>query len=88
MYIVALAWIYVILMMAITENSVTAGVMTFLFYGVLPIMIILYLMGTPQRRRNRQREREAAMAARNDSVNASVLHEARGEDDASKTSPQ
>lgn len=60
MYIVAIAWIYVILMMAITENSVTAGILTFLFYGVLPVAVILYLMGTPQRRRNRlQREAEA-----------------------------
>ena len=53
MYIVAIAWIYVVLMMSITEHSVVAGVMTFLLYGVLPLTIILYLMGSPQRRRNR-----------------------------------
>lgn len=53
MYIVAIAWIYVVLMMSITEHSVTAGVMTFLLYGVLPLAIILYVMGTPQRKRNR-----------------------------------
>ena len=53
MYIVAIAWIYVVLMMSITEDSVVAGVMTFLLYGVLPLTIILYLMGTPQRKRNR-----------------------------------
>lgn len=53
MYIVAIAWIYVVLMMAITEESVIAGVMTFLLYGVFPLAIILYLMGTPQRKRNR-----------------------------------
>jgi hypothetical protein len=55
MYIVAIAWIYVVLMMSITEDSVVAGVMTFLLYGVLPLTIILYLMGTPQRKRDRQR---------------------------------
>lgn len=54
MYIVAIAWIYVVLMMSITEDSVVAGVMTFLLYGVLPLTIILYVMGTPQRKRNRQ----------------------------------
>lgn len=53
MYIVALAWIYVVLMMAITEPSVVAGVMTFLMYGVVPVTIIVYVMGTPARRRRR-----------------------------------
>jgi hypothetical protein len=55
MYIVAIAWIYVVFMMSITEHSVVAGIMTFLLYGVLPLAIILYLMGTPQRKRNRIR---------------------------------
>ncbi|GAB3547359.1 hypothetical protein GCM10027343_26500 [Noviherbaspirillum agri] len=54
MYIVALAWIYVVFMMSITEQSVVAGIMTFLLYGILPVAIILYVMGTPQRRRNRK----------------------------------
>lgn len=53
MYIVAIAWIYVVLMMSITERSVIAGIMTFLLYGVLPVAIILYVMGTPQRKRRR-----------------------------------
>ncbi len=55
MYIVAIAWIYVVFMMSITEYSVIAGIMTFLLYGVLPLAIILYLMGTPQRKRKRMR---------------------------------
>lgn len=55
MYIVAIAWIYVVLMMSITERSVIAGIMTFLLYGVLPLAVILYLMGTPQRKRNREK---------------------------------
>lgn len=53
MYIVAIAWIYVVLMMSITEHSVIAGVSTLLLYGVLPLGIILYLAGSPQRRRER-----------------------------------
>ncbi|AMO94881.1 putative transmembrane protein [Collimonas fungivorans] len=55
MYIVAIAWIYVVFMMAITEVTPVAGVMTFLLYGVFPLTIVLYLMGTPKRKRNRQR---------------------------------
>jgi membrane protein implicated in regulation of membrane protease activity len=53
MYIVAIAWIYVVFMMSVTETTVVAGIMTFLLYGVLPLSIILYLMGTPQRKRDR-----------------------------------
>ncbi|HJV74773.1 MAG TPA: hypothetical protein VJ654_11165 [Noviherbaspirillum sp.] len=53
MYIVAIAWLYVVLMMSVTEQSVIAGIMTFLLYGVFPLVIILYLMGSPQRKRRR-----------------------------------
>lgn len=57
MYIVAIAWIYVVLMMSITERSAVAGIMTFLLYGVFPLALILYLMGAPKRKRERA-ERE------------------------------
>ena len=53
MLIVAIAWIYVVLMMSLTEHSVVAGIMTFLLYGVLPLGVILYLIGSPQRKRRR-----------------------------------
>lgn len=53
MLIVAIAWIYVVLMMSLTEHSIVAGIMTFLLYGVLPLGVILYLIGTPQRKRRR-----------------------------------
>lgn len=53
MYIVAIAWLYVTLMMALTEPSITAGVLTFTFYGLLPCALLLWVIGTPQRRRNR-----------------------------------
>ena len=55
MYIVAIAWIYVVLMMSMTEQSFVAGVMTFLLYGLLPLALILYLMGVPERKRRRLR---------------------------------
>ena len=50
-YIVAIAWIYVVLLMSVTEPTIVAGMMTFLMYGVFPLIIILYLMGTKQRRK-------------------------------------
>jgi predicted membrane channel-forming protein YqfA (hemolysin III family) len=50
LYIVAIGWIYVVLMMSVAETSFIAGIATFLFYGVLPLGVILYLMNTPKRR--------------------------------------
>jgi hypothetical protein len=56
MYIVAIAWLYVTLMMALTESNIVTGTLTFLFYGLLPCALLLWLFGTPQRRRNRLRQ--------------------------------
>ncbi|MDK3022458.1 hypothetical protein QO239_07520 [Cupriavidus taiwanensis] len=63
MYIVAIGWLYVALMMAITEHNVVAGVATFLMYGVAPVALVLYIMGTPGRRRRRAEAERAATAA-------------------------
>lgn len=59
MYIVTIAWIYVVLLMALTEPSVVAGIMTFLFYCVFPLTILLYLMRTSQRKRERTTKQAA-----------------------------
>lgn len=61
MHIVAIGWLYVTLMMAVTEESVVAGVLTFLLYGVFPVAIILYLSGSKRRKEMREAERLAAM---------------------------
>jgi len=61
MYIVAIGWLYVALMMAITEHNIVAGVATFVFYGLGPVALLLYILGTPARRR-RRRAREAGEA--------------------------
>jgi len=54
MYIVAIAWIYVTLLMALTEPNLTAGILSFVFYGLAPLALLLWLFGTPQRRRDRR----------------------------------
>ncbi len=64
MHIAAVGWIYVTLMMAITEETVVAGIMTFFLYGVLPTLLIVYVGGTGQRRRRREQERLRAMQER------------------------
>lgn len=56
MYIIAIAWIYVVFMMAIMETTAIAGIMTFTLYGVLPVLIIVYVMGTGRRKRKRREQ--------------------------------
>ncbi|TWI69428.1 hypothetical protein IP91_00496 [Pseudoduganella lurida] len=60
MLIVALAWIYVVLLMALTEPTVVAGVMTFLLYCAAPLGILFYVTGGKRRKRQRERARAAA----------------------------
>jgi hypothetical protein len=63
MWIVAVAWIYVVGLMAITEPNVVAGIMTFLGYCVLPLSILYYLSGSKRRRlRNAEAARQRASA--------------------------
>ncbi len=50
MHIIAIAWIYVVSMMALTETSFIAGLMTFIFYCVVPLGLIGYFM---KRRKHR-----------------------------------
>ncbi len=54
MYLVAIAWIFVTLCMALTERSVVTGLLTFFFYGLAPLALLLWLMGTPQRLRKKK----------------------------------
>ena len=53
MYIIAIAWLYVTFLMAATESSVTAGILTFVFYGLMPCGLLLWILGAPQRKRKK-----------------------------------
>jgi hypothetical protein len=63
--VVAMAWLYVVLMMALAEalssqGTVLGAIFTFVLYGLLPLSIVLYVMGAPGRARARRAsEREA-----------------------------
>ena len=59
MYIVAIGWLFVIVMMAITSTSLLSGLVTLFCYGILPLGLFLWIVGTPQRRR-RSASRDAA----------------------------
>lgn len=67
MYLIAIGWLYVALMMAVAEASNTNGtvlgaVITFVLYGIAPTALLMYILGTPARRRARA-QREAAEVA-------------------------
>ena len=56
MYLVIIAWIYVVLMMSVAEATATQGtvlgaIVTFFLYGVGPAGLVAYIMGTPARKR-------------------------------------
>lgn len=59
MYLIAIAWLYVALLAAISDTTVVGGVLTFIFYGIAPMALFFWLFGTSARRR-RQRERETS----------------------------
>ena len=52
MYIVAIGWAYVILMMAITASSIGKALAILLFLGVLPLSLFVYTFDRPKRRRS------------------------------------
>ena len=69
MYLIVIGWLYVTLLMALAEafssqGSVLGAIITFVFYGLLPMALVVYLMGTPLRRKaSRQQEQQAKQEA-------------------------
>jgi hypothetical protein len=68
MYLIVIAWLYVTLLMSLveafsTQGTVLGAILTFLLYGVLPMSLVIYLGGTPLRRKERLRKAEQENAA-------------------------
>lgn len=64
MYLIVIAWFYVTAMMAVVEavspqGSILGALITFTLYGLLPMGILVYILGTPQRKRTLQLRRQA-----------------------------
>ena len=60
MHIVAIGWMFVVMLMTLVEATSPGGTLlgaaiTFVLYGVLPLSIVLYILGTPGRKRARRR---------------------------------
>jgi hypothetical protein len=75
-YLIVIGWMYVVLMMSVAEASSTNGtllgaIVTFFLYGLLPVALVVYLMRTPQRRKE-IKAREVAELAASTSVSSSA----------------
>lgn len=79
MWIVAIAWMYVTLMMALAEatspqGTVLGAIFTFLLYGVGPLALVLYLMGAPARRKAIRQAERAEREAQSQALQADAGH--------------
>lgn len=68
MYIVVIAWLYVAVLMALAEGLSAQGTwlgasVTFLLYGLLPVSVVAYIMGSPMRRKARLKQEAEELAA-------------------------
>lgn len=70
MYIIVIAWMYVVILMAATEKSLTAGLLTFVFYGALPCALFLWILGAKHRRHHQYKQLLEERMRNPDSSNA------------------
>lgn len=68
MYLIAIAWLYVVVLMAVVEaasphGSLLGAIFTLLLYGALPLGLLLFIAGMPARRRMRHRAEAEAQQA-------------------------
>jgi hypothetical protein len=69
MYLIVIAWIYVVLMMSVAEatnstGTVLGALMTFVLYGVGPVALVVYLMGAPARSKALKKRAALTLAQR------------------------
>jgi hypothetical protein len=86
MYLVAIAWMYVVLMMSVAEatnanGTVLGAIVTFFLYGLLPLALVVYLMQAPARRKAiKAREAAELATARSANLEPSSTPEAASTD--------
>ncbi len=71
MYIIAIGWLYVTLLIAVNEPTVVTGIISFLFYGLLPCSLLICMSGSKVRRQRRRHLESMANQA---------THQRNGED--------
>ena len=53
MYIIAIGWLYVTVLIAANEPSIVAGIISFLFYGLVPCSLLLWISASKVRRQRK-----------------------------------
>lgn len=69
--LVPIAWLFVVVLMALAEamspqGTVLGATFTFVLYGLLPLGIVMYILGTPARKQARARSEAEAEASTRD----------------------
>ncbi|MEN9904703.1 MAG: hypothetical protein RLZZ555_1268 [Pseudomonadota bacterium] len=82
MYILAIGWLYVVLMASLVEavganGSLPGAIVTFVCYGLMPVGLLLYILGRPARRRRRE-DQSGAAEPRQDSAAPDAASHAAG----------
>jgi len=79
MWIIAIAWMYVAVLMAAAEatnanGSILGAIITFFLYGLAPMALVMYLLGAPARRKARKKKEHDEWLAQQQAqdANASV----------------
>ncbi|HEY0955501.1 MAG TPA: hypothetical protein VGE36_12130 [Roseateles sp.] len=83
MYLIAIAWAYVALMMAAAEATSPQGTLfgafiTLMLYGILPLGLLLYILGTPGRKRRRRASEALEASAQADAGGHAAAGPAQG----------
>ena len=66
MYIIAIGWLYVTVLIAANEPSIVAGIISFLFYGLVPCSLLLWISASKVRRQRKAYQESLANQRLND----------------------
>jgi type II secretory pathway pseudopilin PulG len=84
MYIIPIAWSYVAVMIAATEESLLRGIIALLLWGVLPVGLFMFFAGSPGRRKKRALEQalmDEQRAIESAKLESPAAHPTRPDDD-------
>lgn len=87
MWIIAIGWMFVVVLMSVAEavnpqGTVLGALFTFVLYGLGPVSLVMYILTTPMRRQARRAAEAsadaAAMAAQQDQSDPGVQPDTSG----------
>ncbi len=90
--LIAIGWLYVALLMAVAEatspiGTVLGAIVTFVLYGVGPVALLLYILGTPARKKLRRQREAEELVAWQQAQAGSVAPDASGQPAADAVAP-